>query len=241
MSADQIYALPLKSVGDFEFDEQVVRVFPDMISRSVPGYASILSMIGELSATYATPGSSIYDLGCSLGAATFVMRVRVPGNCTIHAIDSSAAMLRRLKELHAAQPQLGCHITVAEADIRSAKIEQASFAVLNFTLQFIDPHERQDVLRRVCDGMLPGGCLVLSEKICFDDPSQQVTMTELHHAFKRANGYSDLEIAQKRAALEKIMIPETLDAHVGRLESVGFSTVVPWFQCFNFTSLLAIK
>lgn len=241
MAEDQIYALPLKSVGDFEFDEQVVRVFPDMIARSVPGYASILSMIGELSAGYATAGSNIYDLGCSLGAATFLMRSRVSQDCTIHAVDSSVAMVAKLNELLDKQSTAGCRVTVTEADIRTTPIEQASFAVLNFTLQFIAVDERESLLHRVAAGMLPGGALVLSEKVCFNDPAQQTTMTELHHAFKRANGYSDLEVAQKRTALESKLVPETLQVHVERLQQVGFSTVVPWFQCFNFVSLLAVK
>lgn len=241
MSEDRIYALPLGSVGDFVFDEEVVRVFPDMISRSVPGYSSILSMIGELSARYAIPGTAIYDLGCSLGAATFVIRTHVPTDCQIHAIDSSEAMVSRLRTLVADQPAGGCDVHVHEADVRTVAIERASFVVLNFTLQFISPDERAALLQRVADGMFAGGALVLAEKICFDDPIQQATTTELHHAFKRANGYSELEIAQKRTALENTLIPETLEAHVRRLNAAGFTTVVPWFQCFNFVSLLAIK
>ena len=241
MAQDDIYALPLQNVGDFQFDRRVVDVFPDMISRSVPGYGSILSMIGELANQYAVAGTNIYDLGCSLGAATRIISRRVPHSCTIHAVDSSPAMIARLRELLVAESIDGCRVELHQADLAAMPIDRASFVVLNFTLQFVPAAERQSVLQSIFDGMLPGGALVLSEKISFDDPQEQLRLTELHHAFKRANGYSELEIAQKRAALEKMMIPETLGTHRNRLAQVGFSTVVPWFQCFNFTSILAVK
>lgn len=241
MSQDDIYALPLQNVGDFQFDRRVVDVFPDMISRSVPGYGSILSMIGELANQYAIDETNIYDLGCSLGAATRIISRRVSHSCTIHAVDSSAAMIDRLRELLLAESIEGCQVELHHADLAAIPIDRASFVVLNFTLQFVPAAERQLVLQAIFDGMLPGGALVLSEKISFDDPKEQLRLTELHHAFKRANGYSELEIAQKRTALEKMMIPETLDTHRNRLAEVGFSTVVPWFQCFNFTSILAVK
>ncbi|WP_417731493.1 carboxy-S-adenosyl-L-methionine synthase CmoA [Rosistilla oblonga] len=241
MSQDDIYALPLENVGDFQFDRRVVDVFPDMISRSVPGYGSILSMIGELAQQYAVADTNIYDLGCSLGAATRIISRRVPKSCTIQAVDSSSAMIARLRELLAAEAIQGCEVALHEADLAAVPIDRASFVVLNFTLQFVPAAERRSVLQTIFDGMLPGGALVLSEKISFDDPQEQLRLTELHHAFKRANGYSELEIAQKRTALEKMMVPETLATHRTRLADVGFATVVPWFQCFNFTSILAVK
>ncbi len=117
----------------------------------------------------------------------------------------------------------------------------ASFVVLNFTLQFVPADDRETVLQNICHATCPGGALLLSEKISFADDAQQRLLTQLHHDFKRAHGYSDLEIAQKRTALEKRLIPETLDTHLSRLRSVGFQTVAPWYQCFNFVSVLAIK
>lgn len=241
VTKDNIYALPLDRVGDFSFDQRVVNVFPDMISRSVPGYGSILSMIGELSAAYASSGTNIYDLGCSLGAATRLIHSRVPSDCVIHAVDSSPAMITRLREIADAEMAEGCRVEVNEADLTSIPIENTSFVVLNFTLQFIPAANRESLLKTIYDGLNPGGALVLSEKVCFDDPNEQLRMTEMHEAFKRANGYSELEIAQKRNSLEKTLIPETVAAHRQRLSTVGFDTIVQWFQCFNFTSILAVK
>lgn len=241
MNRDQIFSLPMNRVGEFEFDRQVVEVFPDMIARSVPGYASVLSMIEQLTVRFAQPGTELYDLGCSLGAATRLIRRRAPMNCQLHAVDNSPAMIERLRTQLAEDPMSGCPVTIHETDLMQMPIRHASFVVLNFTLQFIPPDLRTLLMQTIFNGLTPGGALLLSEKICFDDSSQQQLLTELHHDFKRANGYSDLEIAQKRTAIENRLIPETLEAHTRRLKSVGFTTVAPWFQCFNFISILAVR
>lgn len=241
LARDDIYSLPMSRVGDFQFDEQVVQVFPDMIARSVPGYASILSMIEQLAARFVTPGSSVWDLGCSLGAATRLIRRQAPADCVIHAVDNSAAMLNRLRTILEEDPRSGCAVEVQEADLRSVKIRNASFVVLNLTLQFVPAAERNDVIQNIFDGLAPGGALLLSEKLRFDDEHQQNLLTELHHDFKRAHGYSELEIAQKRASIENRLIPETMETHLQRLKTAGFRTVAPWFQCFNFASILAVR
>ena len=241
MKRDDIYSLPLNQVGSFEFDEQVVRVFPDMIARSVPGYASILSMIEQLAARFVCPGTTVWDLGCSLGAATRLIRRQAPSDCTIHAVDNSSAMIERLRTILAESSDKGCRVELHEEDVRDVEIRNATFVVLNLTLQFLAPEERSSVIQRVYDGLRPCGALLLSEKLCFDDSNQQALLTDLHHDFKRAHGYSDLEIAQKRTAIENRLIPETLNTHVERLRMCGFSTVAPWFQCFNFASILAVK
>ncbi len=241
VARDDLFSLPMNRVGDFQFDQQVVQVFPDMIARSVPGYASILSMIEQLASRFVTPGSTVWDLGCSLGAATRLIRRQAPHDCVIHAVDNSPAMIARLKGLLQESQETGCPVELHEADLRSVQIREASFVVLNLTLQFLDPGERSGVIQRVYDGLRPCGALLLSEKLCFDDSNQQALLTDLHHDFKRAHGYSDLEIAQKRTAIENRLIPETLNTHVERLRMCGFSTVAPWFQCFNFASILAVK
>lgn len=244
---DQIYALPRNNVGDFTFDDAVVDVFPDMIARSVPGYASILSMIEQLAARYVVPSSNIYDLGCSLGAATWLIRNQAPEDCVIHALDNSSAMVCRLREKLAEQDtqrrsdQRRCPVEVHEADVRGFAMNKASFIVLNLTLQFVPPSERHGVLQASYDALLPGGALLLSEKIKFTDSAVNELLIDLHHDFKRSHGYSDLEIAQKRTAIENRLIPDSLEQHVERLKQVGFATVAPWFQCFNFVSILAVK
>ena len=238
---DDIYSLPMNQVGSFEFDEQVVRVFPDMIARSVPGYGSILSMIEQLATRFVQPGTAVWDLGCSLGAATRLIRKQAPANCVIHAVDNSPAMIARLRTILEESTDGGCEVVLHEMDLRDAAICNATFVVLNLTLQFLAPLDRTAVIHKVHQGLLPGGAVLLSEKICFDEPAQQQLLSELHHDFKRAHGYSDLEIAQKRTSIENRLIPESLQTHVQRLKDAGFETVAPWFQCFNFVSILAVR
>lgn len=242
MARDTIYSLPRNQVGQFTFDESVVDVFPDMIARSVPGYASILSMIEQLTRRFAKPRTNLYDLGCSLGAATRLMRGQAPADCVLQAVDNAPAMISRLRALlDSDQSSGGCQVELLQADVCDVGFSNASFVVLNLTLQFVALERRPELLRSICQGLIPGGALLISEKICFEDVHQQRLLGELHHDFKRANGYSDLEIAQKRTAIENVLVPETIEMHCQRLRDAGFQQIVPWFQCFNFASILAVK
>lgn len=244
MSRDDIFSLPRDRVGQFQFDDTVAKVFPDMIARSVPGYASILSVIEQLASRYVAPNSNVYDLGCSLGAATRLIRNQAPGTAVIHAVDNSPAMIDRLNQLIAedwSAETARCEVRTLLADISQCPMENASLVVLNFTLQFVPAERRRTLLQTCFDAMLPGAALVLSEKVQFDDRQQDQLLIDLHLDFKRSCGYSELEIAQKRTSLENTLVPESLEAHCERLSQVGFQTVVPWFQCFNFVSILAVK
>lgn len=238
---DSIYASPLADIEAFKFDAKVVAAFPDMIQRSVPGYQAIVAAIGLLAGRFARAHSVCYDLGCSLGAATFSMlkHIDVP-DCRIVAIDNSEAMAARFRE-HLAQEAPNAPVEIRCDDIRDSPIENASVVVLNFTLQFIPVEDRLAFLRKIQQALLPGGLLILSEKLRFDDPRQQDLQTDMHHAFKRAQGYSELEISQKRSALENVLIPETFNAHQSRLLEAGFSSAEVWFQYFNFASIIALK
>jgi tRNA (cmo5U34)-methyltransferase len=239
---DQLYASALDEIVNFRFDEAVAGVFPDMIQRSVPGYATVISMIGTLAATYARPHSRCYDLGCSVGAATLAMRRYISANaCRIVAVDNAEAMVSRCRQNIDASDTGCCPVDLICADIRDISIEQASVVVLNYTLQFIAPEQRDAVIARIYAGLQPGGVLLVAEKIHFADPDIDQDMIELHHEFKRANGYSELEISQKRTALENVLIPETLGVHMERLVRAGFTTPRVWFQCLNFVSMIAVK
>lgn len=241
MNRDNIYA-EARAARTFQFDREVVGVFPDMIARSVPGYSAMLLTIEQIAARFCQPATNAYDLGCSLGAATFRIQAGMPSGTQIIAVDNSAAMVEQFRsELTHRVPPHDRQIELVEADINEISITNASLAVLNLTLQFVPLEARSRLLGRIFEGLVPNGAVLLSEKISFEKPEHQRLITEMHHDFKRANGYSDLEIAQKRNALERTLIPETMAAHVERLEKAGFGLVVPWFQCFNFVSLLAVK
>ncbi len=238
---DTIYATAHEPLADFAFDARVAAVFPDMIRRSVPGYGTVVGLLGLIAGEYAQADSRLYDLGCSLGAATLAMRRRIdkPG-CRIIAVDNSAPMVERCRE-NLAEDNAPTPVEVVCADIRAIAIDDASVVVMNFTLQFIDPGERLALLRRIHTGLRPGGALLLAEKIAFAEATEQATQERLHLAFKRANGYSELEISQKRSALERVLIPETAECHIARLQEAGFASVQRWFQAFNFAAFLAVK
>lgn len=223
------------------FDDKVADVFTDMISRSVPGYATIISMIGTLAERYCRPGSVVYDLGCSLGGATLAIAHHVTHkDYQVIAVDNSRAMITRLDaalEGHADSAR----IRTACADINDIEIHNASVVVLNFTLQFIPVERRNALLRKIHEGMNPGGILILSEKIRFPDDALNTLLIDMYHQFKQVQGYSQLEISQKRSALENVLIPETMAEHKARLKEAGFSSCDSWFQCFNFMSMIAFR
>ena len=243
MSRDEIYAAGAAGSGPFEFNEAVARVFPDMLRRSIPGYAETIGAIGALAARAVRPGTSAFDLGCSLGAAALAMQrsIDAPG-CRIVAIDNAPAMIEMCRVLVAAEATPGGPgIEVLEADVRNLAIGNASMVVMNYTLQFLPLAERAAMLQRIAEGMLPGGVFVLSEKVIDPDPAIEARLVELHHDFKRRNAYSDLEISRKRAALENVLIPETVQTHRERLGAAGFRHSAVWLRYFNFVSLLALK
>lgn len=237
-SRDRVFARPLAEIKAFEFDETVAAVFDDMISRSVPGYALLLQLIGLYAGIFARPDSRIYDLGCSLGAvARVAARQTRELDCAVVAVDSSAAMIRRCAAAGDNDPRIEWRCE----DIRETRIEAASLVALNLTLQFLPPDERAPQLRRIYDGLLPGGALVLSEKIRFEDAETDRRMVELHQAYKKSRGYSELEISQKRNALENVMRLDSDEVHRQRLEASGFDSVYSSFRCLNFASYLALK
>jgi tRNA (cmo5U34)-methyltransferase len=238
---DQIYAKPHDMIVDFRFDEQVAAVFPDMIRRSVPGYDTIIPLLGLFAERYAQANSNIYDLGCSLGAASLAMQryIAQPG-CTIIAVDNAEAMVAQCRA-NLAQATSTVAVEVQCADIRDIEFVNASLVVINFTLQFIEPAQRQALLEKIYRGLNPGGALVIADKIVFAEEEQQHFAEGMHLQFKKANGYSELEISQKRTALENVLIPDTVEIHLDRLRQAGFAQAYPWFQCFNFAALCAIK
>ena len=237
---DDLFASPLSDPGLFRFDASVASVFPDMINRSVPGYATVVGMTGTLAAQHARPGSQIYDLGCSWGASLLsVAREPACDRSELIGIDNSESMLKQASN-HLAQFPEAKRIQLQYADVLDTPLHNASVVIMNYTLQFIPIEEREGLLKRIREAMMPGDVLILSENLTLPDPRLNEYLIDLHHDFKRQQGYSDLEIAQKRQALEDVLVPETRQTHVERLQKVGFSRCDVWFHCLNFGSLIAI-
>lgn len=235
---DRVYREPKSQIVDFVFDESVADVFPDMIRRSVPGYETVIPITGMLAAEHlqCRPAERrlAYDLGCSLGATTAAV-LRQLGNqpARIVAVDRAPAMIARARDV-IDDPRVSFEI----ADVTTLTLEPAAVVLMNFVLQFIDPAERVPLLKRIRQALAPDGMLIVSEKLRFDNPDTQALFERAHLDYKRANGYSELEISQKRSALEKVMIVDTEAEHRSRFEAAGFTTTNRWFQCLNWVSYI---
>lgn len=240
MKKDTVFSKPTDEVEAFRFDARVADVFDNMINRSVPGYRSTLDMVGVFTRRYAVAGTNCYDLGCSLGAATLTMRRHLPASCRLVAVDNAPAMIERC-QANLVQDDMAVAVDIREEDIRQTNIENASVVVMNYTLQFVPDDDRPALLRRIADGMIEGGALIVSEKIRLEDAEEQRLLTRLHEEFKRDQGYSDLEISAKRTALEDVLIPNSPSQHLARFRRAGFSSARLCVQCLNFATFLAIR
>ncbi len=250
---DELFRTPLADISGFQFDQHVVDVFPDMLERSIPGYRSIIAQSGLLAARFIQADTHCFDLGCSLGSTLLAMRhaidTRNADNCRLVGVDNSVAMLEECQRLIDRDTNADVNTTnetllpvdLVLADIADVPLQPASVVAMNFTLQFVAPGERDTLLQKICDATVSGGALILSEKIKFDDTTLNDLYIDRYHAFKRANGYSDLEISQKRSALEDVLVPDTLETHQARLSAAGYAHSAVWFQCFNFVSIIAVK
>ncbi len=241
MAKDDLYRHPKSPLPPFEFDEQVVRVFDDMIRRSIPCYTEIINRQVQLIQHLYQPGTVIYDLGCSNGnLAVSLSREMISRPFQMVAVDNSAPMLRAFQE-RLSQIPAGPQITLQCEDICRTQISNASVVILNFTLQFIPPGQRNGLIMRIYEGLKPGGGLLFCEKITHANSAMADLQQTFYHAFKREQGYSDLEISQKREALEKVLFPEPLEKHCERLKRAGFEVMDVWQKWFNFAALIAIK
>ena len=226
-------------IADFRFDQDVVKVFDDMVRRSVPGYDSMIQMIGLIARMYGQDNTNYYDLGSSTGAITLSIALNNKSNNNqFFAIDNSKEMVEQCeKNLHNKVDNLQAICD----DINQVKIQNASIVVLNLTLQFIEINLRSNLINKIYDGLKPGGILIISEKIHFDNAVTQNQITKLHMDFKKENGYSELEIANKRQAIENVLISESKEKHLNRLRDCGFAETSCFFQCLNFVSFLSVK
>jgi len=238
---DILYRSDNSPVKPFEFNKSVAEVFPDMIERSVPGYPLTIAMLNVIADEYAQNNSSVYDLGCSLGAASVAIQQGLKNKtCQIIAIDNSQAMID-LCNKNINQDAQSNKISFELGDVLQTEIENASVVVMNFTLQFIPLAQRLSLIDKVYQGLLPEGVLVLSEKVVFEDSQENNVLNQLHHHMKQLNGYEELEIANKRDALDKVLIPESIEEHQQRLSNAGFEQSFIWLKCFNFVSFIAKK
>jgi len=226
---------------DFVFNKHVVEVFDDMLDRSVPFYNEVIDATTQLLDRFLDPGDTVYDLGCATGTTLLKFSRRLQNRkFRFVGVDNSALMLdkARLKaELYCKTESL----SFLEEDITKIDQPDTGAFIVNYTLQFIRPLQREKFIRRLYNNLRPGGILLLSEKIISHDHRLNREYIDIYHRFKRTKGYSELEIAKKREALENILIPFSIDENKELLKTCPFQSVTTYFQWFNFASFIAVK
>ena len=241
MVEDKVFSEKRNTIEPFAFNEQVVRVFDDMIGRSVPLYRENIRRQAQLAARYFKEGTRVYDLGCSNGNLGLVFCHEM-GNSpfSMIAVDNSAPMLEAYRQRLAGTPWEK-EIRLVLDDVQTVSLQKASVVIVNLTLQFIPLEVRHTLISNIYNALEPGGILLLTEKVIHEDPTLDALQQEFYYRFKKENGYSQLEISQKREALENVLIPETLDEHYARLRGAGFRKMDVWLKWFNFASFVCIK
>lgn len=226
----------------FEFSAEVVRVFDDMVSRSVPLYSTIQQLTAAMVLRCRAPGA-IYDLGCSTGTTFKALIEQADEPLDLVGIDKSEEMLtacgRKL------MPILGRHrMTLQRGDLEdpvSLAIENCGAVVISLVAQFLHPFSRQKLLANLGERLSPGGCLILIEKTVQRNAAINAAFIACHHDFKRDNGYSDSEIARKREALENRLIPFRPEENLAMLQRAGFREAEIFFAWLNFQGYLALR
>lgn len=227
--------------GEFSFDENVARVFDDMISRSVPLYADVQRSIPVLASLLDHDPIKVIDLGCSTGTSLIHLARSLPNrNLELIGVDNSAAMLSKCDEKLEAL-NLTNQIRTHEADISRFDFADASAVLMNYTLQFVEVSSRLEILHRIRNSIQPGGFLLVSEKVIHDDVSTDNALVELYFEFKRRRGYSELEISRKRDALENVLVPLTVDQNLELFREAGFGRVEVLLKWFNFATFVCYR
>lgn len=226
---------------DFTFNDKVAEVFDDMLGRSVPYYSTVIDAIAGLLRQHDLQAGTIYDLGCSTGTTLIELAKRLPEcNCRFVGIDNAPAMIekaRRKAEMFSGTES----VHFIEDDITKIQLEDAGAILCNYTLQFIRPMTRLQFVKKLYKALPSRGICIVSEKIICHDPKMNRHFIAMHHRFKRQQGYSELEIAAKREALENVLIPFSIEENIDLLRQAGFQSVETFFQWFNFASFVAVK
>lgn len=238
---DEVFKEPKGRLSDFVFDEEVVRVFDDMVDRSVPYYAEIQRMITELAHAFVKDGTRVYDLGCSTGTALSLISRGLDKDVELVGVDSSAAMLEECRQ-KLVKSGVDRPFQLFEADLSMPfKIENASVVLLVLTLQFLRPLYRPSLLKAIYDGLAKGGALLLVEKVLSADAGLNRLFIRFYYDYKRRVGYDELEISQKREALENVLVPYRPEENVELLKEAGFQTIEAFFRWYNFMGFVAVK
>jgi len=241
MAKDTLFSERRGDVRDFDFGKDTAVVFDDMLNRSVPYYSEMQRMIGEIAADYAVEGTRLYDLGCATCNAFFELDKVLPKTVKFVGVDFSQDMLDQAQEKIDKSGMKREHELVC-ADLNDdITMADASVVIMNLTLQFIRPVRRHRIMSNIVNSMVPGGCMLVVEKVLSKDSKVNRSFIKYYYDFKQRNGYSELEIAQKREALENVLIPYRLEENYELFLSSGFSFCDVFFKWYNFCGIIAVK
>jgi tRNA (cmo5U34)-methyltransferase len=240
-SRDEIFRDPIKSISDFRFDSKVASVFDDMLVRSVPFYEEIQRMILEMVRDFAVDGTQIYDLGCSTGTTLLGIDHTLSKSVKLVGIDNSDAMLAKCRDKFE-KFGVTSEFELLNADLNSSfPIKNASVVIMILTLQFVRPLYREPLIRSIYEGLNQQGGLLIVEKVLGEDSVFNRLFIEYYYRMKKRQGYSEMEISQKREALENILIPYKLMENRELILNAGFRCVDVFFKWYNFCGIVAIK
>ena len=241
INEDKVFANPEMSIADFRFDATVAAAFDDMVSRSVPFYDEMQRMVVELATDFAEPGSRIYDLGCSTATTLTLLDRTVHPDVHFVGVDNSPEMLVKARaKLDKFAPNRRADLICQDIH-EGLHIEDASVVMLLLTLQFVRPLYRERIVRRIAEGMRHNGALILIEKLVVTDSRLNRMYIEHYYDYKRAKGYSDVEITKKREALENVLVPYRFEENRELLLNNGFGTIEEFFRWYNFSAFIAIR
>jgi tRNA (cmo5U34)-methyltransferase len=241
MERDEVFNEKYAKLADFKFSSKVAGVFDDMVNRSVPYYEEMQRMIAELAADHAKPGTKIYDLGCSTGTTMIHMDQTVSPDIAFVGVDDSPEMLDKCRA-KLDKIEFGRPFDLQISDLnKSVDISNASVVVLCLTLQFVRPMNRERLLKQLFDGLVPDGSLIIVEKILAEDSRFNRDFIKYYYDMKRRHNYSEMEIAQKREALENVLIPYRSSENITLMRDAGFEHCEIFFKWYNFTGIIAKK
>ena len=236
MEQDKVFNQPIEKM--FEFDEAVASVFDDMLSRSVPFYDEVRKLVISLILAEQEEGKKVLDLGSSTAKFLLDLHSKMDTKMQLKGLDNSQAMLDRAEQKCQA---FGADITLEFADMLTYNYENEDVVVANYTLQFIRPMQRLELVQKIYDGMNDEGVFIFSEKVVFDDKKLNKQMIDIYYDYKKEQGYSEYEIAQKREALENVLIPFTIKENIQMCKDAGFKNVETVFQWANFVTFVIKK
>ncbi len=238
---DAVFQKEMK-ISDFAFNQEVAAVFDDMVSRSVPFYDEMQRMTVELVRDFARNDTQVCDIGCSTGTTLAMIDHATPDiNATLVGIDNSRDMLKQAKDkFESLNLQHAYELKCADIHKR-LPISNASVVIMLLTLQFARPLYREKIVKRIHESLIKNGAFLLVEKITSEDTTFNRLFIDHYYDFKRRNGYSEMEIAKKREALENVLIPYRIEENIQLLKQAGFRHVEVFFRWYNFCGIVATK